>query len=109
MKKQTKLNNEKLREKREMLGLTQDQLAKILDTTRNTIARWERGEVHPQSWNMLWLALNALEVAKNNKGATKEVKKLSLEVDAILAKIDRNSQALQADITRMKKTMNLNG
>jgi transcriptional regulator with XRE-family HTH domain len=39
------MNGNELRSKRESLGMTQEELAKELDVTANTIARWERGEV----------------------------------------------------------------
>jgi transcriptional regulator with XRE-family HTH domain len=37
------MEGEKLKEKRTALGLTQAQLAEILDVKPNTVARWERG------------------------------------------------------------------
>jgi transcriptional regulator with XRE-family HTH domain len=37
------MEGEKLKEKRAALGLTQAQLAEILDVKPNTVARWERG------------------------------------------------------------------
>jgi transcriptional regulator with XRE-family HTH domain len=37
------MEGEGLREKRIALGLTQAQLAEILDVKPNTVARWERG------------------------------------------------------------------
>lgn len=37
------MEGEKLKEKRIALGLTQAQLAAILDVKPNTVARWERG------------------------------------------------------------------
>jgi len=37
------MESDKLREKRIALGLTQAQLAEILDVKPNTVARWERG------------------------------------------------------------------
>ena len=39
------MNGTELRERRKSLGLTQEQFAKELNTTANTIARWERDEV----------------------------------------------------------------
>ena len=36
-----------MRSERERLGLTQKQLAEKIDTTENTVARWERGESRP--------------------------------------------------------------
>jgi DNA-binding XRE family transcriptional regulator len=38
-----------LKAKRKALGLTQVQMAKLLHTTWNTIARWERGVRHPRT------------------------------------------------------------
>lgn len=37
------MEGEKLKKKRIALGLTQAQLAEILDVKPNTVARWERG------------------------------------------------------------------
>jgi transcriptional regulator with XRE-family HTH domain len=37
------MESDELREKRIALGLTQAQLAEILDVKPNTVARWERG------------------------------------------------------------------
>lgn len=37
------MGGEELKEKRTALGLTQAQLAEILDVKPNTVARWERG------------------------------------------------------------------
>lgn len=37
------MEGDKLKEKRIALGLTQAQLAEILDVKPNTVARWERG------------------------------------------------------------------
>jgi transcriptional regulator with XRE-family HTH domain len=37
------MESDELREKRTALGLTQAQLAEILDVKPNTVARWERG------------------------------------------------------------------
>jgi transcriptional regulator with XRE-family HTH domain len=37
------MGGEELKEQRTALGLTQAQLAEILDVKPNTVARWERG------------------------------------------------------------------
>lgn len=37
------MEGEKLKERRDALGLTQAQLAEILGVKPNTVARWERG------------------------------------------------------------------
>ncbi|HEY7261007.1 MAG TPA: tetratricopeptide repeat protein [Trebonia sp.] len=39
-----------LAQRRKALGLTQEQLAALLDVERTTVARWERGEAQPQPW-----------------------------------------------------------
>jgi transcriptional regulator with XRE-family HTH domain len=39
------MTGQELRIRRQELGLTQEGLAKELDVTANTVARWERGEV----------------------------------------------------------------
>lgn len=49
-----------LREYRERLGMTQEELADKLEIPRNTIARWERGELAIEKTRLLELALSAL-------------------------------------------------
>lgn len=41
-----------VRSARRRLGLTQDKLAEKLGVTRNTVSRWERGEVSPSPENL---------------------------------------------------------
>lgn len=55
------MSGAELREKRRALRLTQQQLAEALGVEKNTVARWERGELRPQSPRMLRLALIGLE------------------------------------------------
>lgn len=96
----------KLQEKRKKLGLTQEQLAKILDTTRNTVARWERDEVVPESKNMVWLSIIALETAaEQNK--TEIRANLLQEIDIILDRLEQNGAVINTEIERMKANMNL--
>lgn len=45
---------------REDLGMSQPQLGDALDVSRNTIARWERGERRVSAPAMLRLAIEAL-------------------------------------------------
>lgn len=50
---------EELRERRKLLKLSQEELAKRLDVTRQSVYMWERGETKPPG--MLDLALRWLE------------------------------------------------
>ncbi|MBS1794392.1 MAG: helix-turn-helix domain-containing protein [Acidobacteria bacterium] len=53
---------EEIKQKRIALNLTQSQLAERFGVERNTVARWERGEVVPQALGMLRLAFQSLEI-----------------------------------------------
>jgi transcriptional regulator with XRE-family HTH domain/uncharacterized protein YuzE len=57
-----------LRGQRELLGLTQQQLADQLSVGKNTIARWEREELKIEHPGMLMLALQALQRAATTRG-----------------------------------------
>ncbi len=81
---------DELKASRERLKMTQVQLAESLDLTANTIARWERGEVQPESPAMLRLALEQLEfqrLAANPSRAIKsrlaKLEKLKTELEAL--------------------------
>jgi transcriptional regulator with XRE-family HTH domain len=41
---------ERLSQRRKALGLTQEDLAALLDVERTTVARWERGQTEPGPW-----------------------------------------------------------
>jgi tetratricopeptide (TPR) repeat protein/transcriptional regulator with XRE-family HTH domain len=53
---------DRLAARRKALGLTQEQLAELLDVGRTTVARWERGEAQPLPWLQRKLA-NTLRVS----------------------------------------------
>ena len=57
-----------LRAQRELLGLTQQQLADQLSVGKNTVARWEREELKIEHPGMLMLALESLERAATTRG-----------------------------------------
>jgi transcriptional regulator with XRE-family HTH domain len=45
-----------LAQRRKALGLTQEQLADLLNVNRTTVARWERGQAQPLPWQQPKLA-----------------------------------------------------
>ena len=53
---------DRLAARRKALGLTQEQLAELLQVGRTTVARWERGEAQPVPWLRPKLA-RALQVS----------------------------------------------
>ena len=57
------MNGKELKEKRNDLSLTQEQLANELSVTGNTVARWERDEMKIPPF--LHLAIETIE--RNNK------------------------------------------
>jgi tetratricopeptide (TPR) repeat protein/transcriptional regulator with XRE-family HTH domain len=58
---------EKLAQRRKALGLTQEDLAGLLDVERSTVVRWERGESEPLPWVRPKLA-KALKVPADRLG-----------------------------------------
>lgn len=50
-----------LRARRVALGLSQEALARRLDVSMNTVARWERGALHPAHPRMLQALLDVIE------------------------------------------------
>lgn len=58
------MTGQEIRTKRLALGMTQAQLGEALRVNKNTIARWERDELTPQSTEMLRLAFVGLEIER---------------------------------------------
>lgn len=54
------MDAERLRAERKRLGLTQQQLADLLDVRQRTISEWEREEVTIRHQQILALALEAI-------------------------------------------------
>jgi transcriptional regulator with XRE-family HTH domain len=63
------MNGDELRQRREGLGMTQEQLARALGVNTMTISRWERGvrSIPPH----LSLALEAIETKQKKKNDKK--------------------------------------
>jgi transcriptional regulator with XRE-family HTH domain len=53
---------EELKDRRELLGLTQDDLAGRLGVPTDTLSAWERGDGRPEAEGMLGLAMDQLEL-----------------------------------------------
>jgi transcriptional regulator with XRE-family HTH domain len=64
------MTGDKLRKRRQALGLTQQGLADRLEVSRNTVARWEREEM--QIPGFLDLALQTIEREKPSKREAKQ-------------------------------------
>lgn len=56
------MKSDELKQRREALGLTQEQLARELDVTTMSVSRWERG-VYPIP-HYIELALEAIEMRR---------------------------------------------
>lgn len=52
-----------IRNKRIELGYTQEELAKIVGTTKATISRWESGDIHKMKSSMIVAVSNALQIS----------------------------------------------
>lgn len=59
-----------VRSARKKLGLSQEKLAEKLGVSRNTVSRWEKGEVSPSAENMM--ALNHLFAQLERPAAAEE-------------------------------------
>lgn len=57
---------QELKTRRLALGLSQEHLARLLDVTTSTVARWEQGKGKIGSPSMLNLALTCLELGKQH-------------------------------------------
>jgi transcriptional regulator with XRE-family HTH domain len=55
------MDSKELRQRRESLGLTQGELAKLLGVSLNTVSRWELGSMKIRSPGAIALALSHLE------------------------------------------------
>lgn len=91
-----------IKKNRKRLGLTQDQLGKLIGVTALTIANYEKGKVIPDSKTIL--LYNVLS-AKNIKSLGNLTEK-SLNKDKILAKKDLISR-IEATILELKSNNTL--
>lgn len=85
------MTGQEIRAKRLTLQMTQAQLGEALRVNKNTIARWERDELTPQSTEMLRLAFIGLEM--EHKPALTG-KKLARKIERSTNKIRRIARRL---------------
>lgn len=97
-----------LRNRRKALGLSQAALAQRLGTTKNTVARWERGEITIAKPEMLELALRQIERERKERTMSLYVIQdrdditLSQDLQSEVANEFRyNGQMLAADLSWM--------
>lgn len=67
------MHGSELQSRRNKLGLTQAQLSAALDIPKNTIARWERGELPIQHPTMLRLALQQIDHQQMNRNYDEQI------------------------------------
>lgn len=81
------MNGEDVKKLREVLGLTQDELAQKIGVSRNTIINYERGGVIPESRQQLFASLFEISALEGV-----DVERIRIENGEAIAK-DRNTGA----------------
>jgi transcriptional regulator with XRE-family HTH domain len=67
------MEKQELKQRRERLGLTQAEFAKILGVANNTISRYETGQVNiPEYMNLVLEAMEARQIEKLKKPVQSE-------------------------------------
>lgn len=88
------MTGQEIRAARLAQGLTQEKLGELFGVSKNTIARWERDEVIPQSTAMLRLAFVGLKLERHKAVPTAK----------LLARVNRGTKK----IARIAKKMRAN-
>lgn len=89
------LNHSSIRDFRRRLGLTQDQLGRMLGVHAMTVSKWERGTTAPTHYNMQQLHLAELgsrDLDKVAYGKLHEWLALGLSVVALAFLVDRGQR-----------------
>jgi transcriptional regulator with XRE-family HTH domain len=87
---------DEIRAQRMALNLTQEELGSKLGVSGNTVARWERGEVVPESTKMLELAFEGL--------MAREILRTDPELVETMARVDARLKRLRPLRTRVRHT-----
>ena len=92
-------NGAELAKFRAQLGLTQERLAEMLEVPRNTIARWERGELAIEKSRMLALALAAIAGAERKPQREKTPLLQSVVKGRLSAQAGRGGVAYRSSVS----------
>lgn len=87
------MTGQQIREKRTALGMTQAELGDALGVAKNTIARWERDELTPQSPEMLRLAFVGLSIERQHAPSGAE----------LVSKIERSTKKIRRIAKRLAR------
>lgn len=93
------MHGEKIKEYRLNLEMTQSELGEALEISRNTIARWERNAIVPESWRMVELALKQLLLQKNSNNFRNRIDEAYQDINENIA----NTKKLLDEIDEMEK------
>lgn len=111
MFKVEKVEPEMMKKYRLWLNLTQEQIAKKFGVASNTYARWERGEVKPESVELLTLAFECLlnrQMLDSVETKSKETFKglfanLNEEISFYIEQVDRMQKIRVGKLSRQKE------
>jgi DNA-binding XRE family transcriptional regulator len=107
------MHGEEIKEYRKNLEMTQEKFAAELGVSRNTIARWERNAVQPESWKLVELALKQLTLQSKKSHsrrridtAYRDIKQSIDETKKILEEIEEieKRRSLGQNISRPTET-----
>lgn len=97
------MHGEKIKEYRKNLEMTQEKFAQELGISRNTIARWERNTVQPESWKLVELALKQLTLQNKSSHSRQRI---TAAYQEIKQSIDETKKIFD-EIEEMERLRNL--
>ena len=97
------MHGERIKEYRKNLEMTQEKFAEELGVSRNTIARWERNTVQPESWKLVELALKQLTLQNKSSLSRQRIDEAYREIKQNIA----DTKKIFEEIEEMEKTSHL--
>ena len=88
------MKRKELKRRRELLGMTQDELAERLGVKTDTLSAWERGDGRPEAEGMLELAMDQLDLL------------CGMDLDPLIGQIEMRIdllKGLRGDLARMDR------